>query len=76
MPDGAGVYTAVFPEFPDGWKACGTCMWNIDSGGKLVIKPINGESGELAEWEVEGNAKAYTLWRERAAESRSKSSEE
>ena len=68
VPDGAGVYAAVFPEFPDGWKACGTCMWNIDSGGKLVIKPVDGVSGELAEWKVDNNAKAHTLWRERASE--------
>lgn len=48
VPDGAGAYTAVFPEHPDGWMGCGTCMWTVE-GGQLVIKPINGESGELAE---------------------------
>lgn len=55
VPDGAGAYTAVFPEHPDGWTGCGTCMWTVE-GGQLVIKPINGESGELAEWGDDGVA--------------------
>ena len=68
VPDGAGAYEAVFPEHPDGWTGCGTCMWSIDNDGKLTIKPIDGESGELAEWEMNNNRKAFTPWRDWAAE--------
>ena len=56
VPDGAGTYAAAFPEHPDGWAGCGTCMWGIDGDGKLTIKPIDGESGELAEWGDDGVA--------------------
>ena len=69
VPDGAGTYTAVFPELPDGWKAIGGCAWKIDDQGCLVIKPANGVSGELAEWSFDyGSNKASTPWRERATE--------
>ncbi len=69
VPDGAGTYTAVFPELPDGWKAIGGCAWKIDDQGCLVIKPTNNVSGELAEWSFDyGSNKASTPWRERATE--------
>ncbi len=29
---------------------CGTCKWDIDDAGKLTIAPLNGETGELANW--------------------------
>ncbi len=69
VPDGAGTYTAVFPELPDGWKAIGGCSWKVDGQGRLVIKPTNGESGELAEWGFDyDSGKASTPWRETASE--------
>ena len=69
VPDGAGAYTAVFPELADGWRAIGGCVWKIDGQGCLVIKPANGVSGELAEWSFDyGSEKASTPWRGMASE--------
>lgn len=34
-----------------GSGTCGSCKWSVDAGGELVIEPISGEEGTLAEWE-------------------------
>ncbi|WP_297152060.1 BspA family leucine-rich repeat surface protein, partial [uncultured Ellagibacter sp.] len=36
------------------WTKCGTCQWMIDSSGCLIIKPANGESGSLENWDSRG----------------------
>ena len=33
------------------WTKCGTCKWMIDASGCLTIKPANGESGSLENWD-------------------------
>ena len=33
------------------WTKCGTCQWMIDANGCLTIKPANGESGSLENWD-------------------------
>ena len=33
------------------WTKCGTCKWMIDANGCLTIKPANGESGSLENWD-------------------------
>ena len=60
--------TVSVSKAADGWEVCGTCMWRFDGGGKLVIKPIDGESGELAEWGDDGVApwEEEHFWQQRA----------
>ncbi|WP_417300428.1 BspA family leucine-rich repeat surface protein, partial [Ellagibacter isourolithinifaciens] len=36
------------------WTKCGTCKWMIDASGCLTIKPANGESGSLENWDSRG----------------------
>lgn len=33
------------------WKTCGTCEWKIDSEKTLILRPTDGISGELDDWE-------------------------
>ena len=37
------------------WTKCGTCKWMIDASGCLTIKPANGESGSLENWDSRGS---------------------
>ena len=30
---------------------CGTCTWTVDADNNLVVKPTNGDVGELSEWD-------------------------
>ena len=52
MPSGVPsnvAATYVTQEMGDtrAWNQNGTCIWNIDENGRLTVKPITSESGEL-----------------------------
>ena len=45
------------------WTECGTCQWMIDAGGCLTIKPANGESGSLENWDSHDYFDRFPPWK-------------
>lgn len=43
----AATYAAQEMGDTRAWNQNGTCIWNIDENGRLTVKPITSESGEL-----------------------------
>ena len=43
----AATYTAQKMGDTRAWNQNGTCIWSIDENGRLTVKPITSESGEL-----------------------------
>ena len=72
VPDGAGAYTAMFPNSVDGWKVVGDCAWKVDDQGCLIIKPANGVSGTLEDFaatiKAESSARLKTPWEDLSGE--------
>ena len=42
---------SVEATLTEGWTQCGTCEWQVDSSGKMTVRPLGGTgTGTLASW--------------------------